>query len=44
MVLWWDDHGINLTFFSRWRPRKKVRFAETEIFLRLEADLDFSRL
>ena len=44
MVWYYGDHGINLTFFSRWRPRKKVRFAETEIFLRLEADLDFSRL
>ena len=31
------------SFFSRWRPRKKSRFAGPEIFLRFEADLDFSR-
>ena len=36
-------YGINLAFFSRWRPRKKFRFAGPEIFLRFEADLDFSR-
>ena len=36
-------YGINLAFFSRWRPRKKSRFAGPEIFLRFEADLDFSR-
>ena len=36
-------YGINLVFFSRWRPRKKSRFAGPEIFLRFEADLDFSR-
>ena len=31
------------SFFSRWRPRKKFRFAGPEIFLRFEADLNFSR-
>ena len=31
------------SFFSRWRPRKKCRFAGPEIFLRFEADLNFSR-
>ena len=36
-------YGMNLAFFSRWRPRKKSRFAEPEIFLRFEADIDFSR-
>ena len=35
-------YGINLAFFW-WRPRKKSRFAGPEIFLRFEADLDFSR-
>ena len=33
---------INL-FFSRWRPRKKSRFAGPEIIPKYEADLDFSR-
>ena len=36
-------YGINLAFFSRRRPRKKSRFAGTEIFLRFETDLDFLR-
>ena len=36
--LWYES-----SFFSRWRPRKKSRFAGTENFLRFEADLDFSR-
>ena len=36
-------YSINLAFFSRWRPRKKSRFAGPEIFLRFETDLDFSR-
>ena len=31
------------SFFSRWRPRKKSMFAGPEMFLRFEADLDFSR-
>ena len=35
-------YGINLAFF-RWGPRKKSRFAGPGIiFLRFEADLDFS--
>ena len=37
-------YSINLAFFSRWRPRKKSRFAGPEIFLRFEVDLEFSRL
>ena len=36
-------YGINLAFFSRWRPRKKSRFAGPEIFLRFETDLDFQK-
>ena len=36
-------YGINLDFFSRWRPRKKSRFAGPGIFLRFEADLDFQK-
>ena len=36
-------YGINLAFFSRWRPRKKSRLEGPKIFLRFEADLDFSR-
>ena len=30
-------------FFFRWRPWKKSRFAGPEVYLRFEADLDFSR-
>ena len=33
-------YGINLAFFSPW---KKSRFAGPKIFLRFEADLNFSR-
>ena len=36
-------YGINLAFFSRWRSRKKSRFAGPEIFLRFETNLDISR-
>ena len=36
-------YGINLAFFSRWRPRKKSRYAGPKIFLRFEADLDFQK-
>ena len=32
-----------LLFALRWRHRKKSRFAGPEMFLRFEADLDFSR-
>ena len=32
------------SFFFSWRPKKKLRFAGPEIFLRFAADLDFSRL
>jgi hypothetical protein len=31
------------SFFSRWRPKKESRFSGPEIFLRFEADLDFSK-
>ena len=31
------------SFFSRWRPRKKSRFAGPEFFLQFETDLDFQK-
>ena len=36
-------YGINLAFFLGGDLEKKSKFAGPEIFLRFEADLDFSR-
>ena len=36
-------YGINLAFFLSGDLEKKSRFAGPEIFLRCEADLDFSK-
>ena len=36
-----SDLWYKSRFFFRWRPRKKIRFAGPEIFLRFEADLGF---
>ena len=36
-------YGINLAFFLGGDLEKKSRFARPEIFLRFEADIDFSR-
>ena len=38
-----DFFQVYSSFFFRYRPRKKSRFAGPEIFLRFESDLDFSR-
>ena len=41
--IFFQIYGINLAFFSRWRPRKNPGFQDLNFFLRFETDLDFSR-
>ena len=41
--IFFQVYGINLAFFLGGDLEKKFRFAGPEMFLRFEADLDFSR-